>query len=632
VTKGTEGKKGPSQSTLLVQIARQGVQLFHDDQGQGYVLILLKGKDVADRSEFYKIRSTSFRRWLRRQYLLNKGTVPGAQAVNDAIETIEGFAEFSGELIEPRLRIGSFHGTIWIDLGRDEWEPVIVNDAEWAVISGAIADAVHFVRPKGMLPLPVPEPGGSIEELRTFLNLSSEKDFILIVAWLLGALRPTGPYAVLVLLGEQGSAKSTTARLLKSLIDPTSAVFRSYPREERDLVISASNSWVLNFDNLGGLPSWMSDALCRISTGGGFCTRQLFTDREEIIFNDTRPIILNGITDIVHRHDLIDRCIFVTLPPIPDQRRKLEKELNESFIKAQPRILGALLDSVSMAIRNRSNVKLDSRPRMADFAEWIVAAEPALPWKPGAFLDAYNENRASIHHSALEADLFANALLEWFKGQDEWQGKASDLLVKIEEEAGDSDQKKIESLRRKKGWPTDPTRVSVKLRRLSSFLRRVGVEVTFNERSGRGRTISIKRIFESSVTSVTSVISQEEQDVRNDAKHGTDDAGGFLASQETSNDFNEHDADDADDAEKGLFLLDGESSGEAGQVPFPVEPGRGAVAAGCGPSVFCRECKLFMADEVNPKQGCGICRGEKSWNGQRVQYPFKEHGCEHFQI
>lgn len=122
-----------------------------------------------------------------------------------------------------------------------------------------------------MLPLPLPERGGSIEALLPFLNLSNRNDFVLVVAWLLAALRARGPYPLLAISGEQGSAKT----VLRALVDPNVAPVRALPREERELTISANNGYLLAFDNLSGLPAWMSDALCRLASGGSFAVRQL---------------------------------------------------------------------------------------------------------------------------------------------------------------------------------------------------------------------------------------------------------------------------------------------------------------------------------------------------------------------
>src|SRR3974390_724986 len=234
---------------------------------------------------------------------------------------------------------------------------------------------VRFRRTPGMLPLPVPERGGSIETLRSFLNLPSGDGFVLIVAWLLAALRAGGPYPLLAISGEQGSAKTVLSKILKALVDPNAAPVRALSREQRELMIAANNSYLLAFDNLSGLPHWLSDALCRIATGGSFAVRRLYTDDEEVLFEAARPILLNGIEEVISRPDLGDRAIFLTLAPISEAQRRLENELWREFEVARPRILGALLDAVVHGLRAVDRVPRDRLPRMADFALWATACE-----------------------------------------------------------------------------------------------------------------------------------------------------------------------------------------------------------------------------------------------------------------
>lgn len=212
-----------------------------------------------------------------------------------------------------------------------------------------------------MQALPTPLPGGSIETLRRFLNVQGNNDFILVVAWALAVLRNRGPYPVIVLSGEQGSAKSTFSAVLRSLLDPNTAPLRALPREDRDLFIAASNGHVLAFDNVSGLPAWISDTLCRLATGGGFAVRQLYTDQDEVLFDAARPVILNGIEDIVTRPDLADRAIFLTLEAIPEKRRRPEKELWAEFNAARPQLLGNLLDAVSHGLKRLPDTRLDTR-------------------------------------------------------------------------------------------------------------------------------------------------------------------------------------------------------------------------------------------------------------------------------
>src|SRR5262249_36836984 len=193
-------------------------------------------------------------------------------------------------------------------------------------------------------------------------------------------LLPKGPFPVLCLHGEQGCGKSTLARLLRLLIDPNAAALRSEPRDPRDLIIAASNSWVVSFDNLSHLKHWLSDALCRLATGGGFSTRELYTDADEILFDAMGPAVLNGIEDLATRGDLLKRSIILTLETISDSQRRTEGDFWREFEVARPRILGALFDVVAAGLKALPTVKLTSLPRMADFARWVRACEPALGW------------------------------------------------------------------------------------------------------------------------------------------------------------------------------------------------------------------------------------------------------------
>src|SRR6266481_1155950 len=120
------------------------------------------------------------------------------------------------------------------------------------------------------------------------------------------------------------------------MVDPNAAPVRAFSREQRELMLAANNGYLLTFDNLSGLPHWLSDALCRLATGGSFAVRRRYTDDEEVLFEAARPILLNGIEEVISRPDLGDRAIFLTLAPIGDVQRRPENELWREFEIAQP--------------------------------------------------------------------------------------------------------------------------------------------------------------------------------------------------------------------------------------------------------------------------------------------------------
>src|SRR5204862_7224813 len=226
--------------------------------------------------------------------------------IGSALDLLEARAQFDAPERAVNMRVAEHAGRIYLDLADEHWRAVAIDRNGWKLVG---CPPVRFRRSPGMLPLPVPERGGSLEALRPFLK----KDLVLVIAWLLAALRPGGPYPLLAISGEQGSAKTVLSKLLKALIDPNIASVRAPSREERELMIAANNSHLLAFDNLSGLPVWLSDALCRLASGGSFAVRQLYTDDEEVLFEAARPILLNGIEEVISRPDLGDRAIFLTL-------------------------------------------------------------------------------------------------------------------------------------------------------------------------------------------------------------------------------------------------------------------------------------------------------------------------------
>jgi hypothetical protein len=353
-------------------------------------------------------------------------------------------------------------------LANENWEAVEIDASGWRIVTNP---PVRFRRSAGMRRLHRPVHGGSIDTLRSFLNVTSEEEFVLGVCWILAALRNTGPYPVLALTGEQGSAKSTFAILLRYLIDPNVASLRSLPREERDLAISANNAHVLAFDNVSHLSPWISDALCRIATGAGFATRQLYTDMDEVLLDASRPVILTGIVDVVTRADLADRALAIKLEPIEETTCRSERELMAAFSLRAPEILGALLDGMVQGVRELPKVNLQSRPRLADFAEWATACEAAF-WPSGTFMKAYQSNRHHLNEVALDADLVGTAIEAMMATRIHWAGNSSDLLSALNLIADDSQT-------RSKEWPVNANQLGRALRRCAPLLRRAGIDVHF---------------------------------------------------------------------------------------------------------------------------------------------------------
>ena len=211
---GDAGGRGPTQADILIDLA-QSAELFHTPDGTGFADL-----DINGHRETWPIRAKGFRRWLARRFFEETGGAPSSEALQSALNVIEAKAHFDAPERQVHIRVGGLDGRLYLDLGDETWRAVEIDATGWRVIDNP---PVRFRRASGMKPMPIPVGGGSIETLRSFLNVQTDADFVLVVAWALACLRNRGPYPVIVLSGEQGSAKSTFSAILRALLDPNTA-------------------------------------------------------------------------------------------------------------------------------------------------------------------------------------------------------------------------------------------------------------------------------------------------------------------------------------------------------------------------------------------------------------------------
>ncbi|MEQ9379381.1 MAG: hypothetical protein RJP95_00850 [Pirellulales bacterium] len=469
------GKKD-SQATIAAEMWT-GWELWHTQDDEAYVTF-----SVNEHAEHWPVTSQKIKRHLSKCFFDEQGTVMSSEALTSAIHLLEGQALFDGEEHEVHVRMAEYDDKLYLDLCNPEWQVVEITAAGWRVLNES---PVKFRRSEGMRALPGPEHGGSIDELRHFLNVDDDS-WSLIVAWIVSAFRPRGPHPLLGVFAEQGSGKSTAGRHIRKLIDPNRAPLRSEGRNVHELMLAANNSWCLAYDNISYVTPQFSDALCRMSTGGGFTTRKLYCDQEEQIFDARRPVLLTSIEEVVTRADLIDRCVIVRLQSIAEGSRRPEDEIDRAFDEAHPRILGALLDAVSGALRNLPSTKLPRLPRMADFAMWATAAEEALGWASGTFMQAYERNRESANELAIEASPIGPPLLSLLRQHGKWEGTSTQLLRALKFHAN-------EDTTRLRIWPKNGKSMSDHLERIRPNLRAIGWEID-RKRESQQRTLIIRPV------------------------------------------------------------------------------------------------------------------------------------------
>ena len=395
-----------SQATALADLGAVRCELWHDADGNAYATITGETHD-----EHWRIDSTGFRDWLSWLAHSEMGTAPSAETLKSACNALGGQAKFDGDEHEPRRRVAKDSSGCWLDVGDDQWRAILVTATGWKIMN---KPAVRLIRTKATRPLPEPVSGGSVDALWSLVNVP-EQERMLVLAWIIECFRSDTPYALLELTGEQGAAKSSAQTIFRRFIDPNQVPLRGKPKTTEDIYVAAANSHLLSYENLSGLSNDQSDALCTCCTGGGYAARQLYTNGEESILTAHCPVVLNGISPVVLRPDLLDRSVSITLPEITV--RKTDDEIREATEAAAPGIMGALLDLFSNALAVLPSVVIppEQRPRMADFATLGEAIAKVQGTEEGHFLSLYTDHRRAAIGRTIDASPVAAAMVDYPK-------------------------------------------------------------------------------------------------------------------------------------------------------------------------------------------------------------------------
>lgn len=458
---------------------------------------------VAGHWENYAIGSAEFERLIRIEFLTRHSKevggvrVPGIinkDALNEMVLTAKAQAWASEAEAVAVLRLGGWNGEIWLDLGRKDWTLVLVTAEGWRFWTGG-QPHVAFVRRRGMLALPMPVKGGEIRELRRFLNVK-DGEFVLLVGWLLGALRVLGPHAIAAITGSSDAGKTTVCRVLVALIDPNLANLVSLTTPD-NMYVAAYNRRVIAFDNVSAIDTEQADALSKISTGNGYTKRAMRTNAQQFMMYALAPMMFNGIPpNLAERSDLATRVIAIELPGFVGDTEGGEEEFWREFEVAQPRLLGALLDGVVGAMRGAASVSLAGRGRvrMADFARWAEAGCRALGFAEGEFLTALVTNQRRSLQLVFAQDPIAQAVVLLIEQQGCWRGTVRPLLAALAKAARKAKQEDLLA----RGWPTNDVHLGRKLRRSEAVLLKLcDIQITYGidlRPEGGKDGIEIKRV------------------------------------------------------------------------------------------------------------------------------------------
>ncbi|WCS20122.1 ATP-binding protein [Mycobacterium marinum] len=370
-------------------------------------------------------------------------------------------------------------GAVYLDMGDSAGRIIEISGGSWKIVATA---PVMFRRTKLTGRMPLPHPGsGDLDCLWEFVPID-ETDRPIVLAFLIAAwITPDAPHPILALLAEQGSAKSSVTRTLVDLIDPSPVPLRKPPRDPDSWVTAAAASWVVALDNMSGcLQPWLSDSLCRASTGDGDVRRALYTDADVAVLKFRRCLIINGVDLAIDQGDLGERIAAVDLGRISARRRRTEDDLSTAWEHARRRAFTGLLDLAAKVHQRLPAVQLDDLPRMADFGRVLQAIDEI---HDTAGLQRYRERMRRLAADTLGHPFIA-ALID---RNQPVEGRSSAELLRHMESAADPEW------RRPRDWPKGARAVTGLLTRNAPAMRSEGWVVE-NDGGRNKRNVALWRL------------------------------------------------------------------------------------------------------------------------------------------
>lgn len=478
----------PTTANALIELAIKHSDLFHDERGDGYAVIAHN-----EIRRTLKLRSKEFRRWLSGTYYATTERAANNEAIYTSLSVLEAKATYDGRQLELSNRFAKRDGVIYIDMADSRWRGVKVTAAGWEIL---IKPPVLFRRYSHQQALPDPVRKGKLSDIHKHLAVKAEDDKRLVEAWLVACAFSDVPRPAITFHGPQGASKTTAARCLKSISDPSLTESVDLGKSPADLAQVLDHHGVPCFDNLTSIQAWAADLLCRGVTGGAFSKRELYSDDSDVILSFKRPMIITGINIPTHAPDLLDRLLMIELERIQPDKRMDEATFWARFNADKPMLFGALLDAIAGALHHLPHIKLQRMPRMADFARIACAYAEFAGIGSEKMLEIIMQHTSRQTQEVLDADPVASAIRDFIQKQGTWKGTAASLLQQLNE---------FVSVPKPDGWPKQANNLTRKINVLHATLNEAGISIRrHKEGLSREKLLTLESIAESSSLSSAS--------------------------------------------------------------------------------------------------------------------------------
>ena len=483
--KSKKNSKVISVEEVVEQLKKENL-LFRDvEDGVGYMAVDKKGDQV------FKVESQECRKWLRNWFVKRyKRYGINRHNLDEICSYLASVAEIDGE--ERKLGVRLYktvdeYGDLKEVFYDTRAQATVKVDANGWLVIATPPIFKHFPHQQRQV-LPEKTDSRNLDILREFVNIEDDSDWLVFLVFAVSLFVPDDPTVLLCMNGDMGAGKSESLRMLIKLVDPSSLLdgMKMTWRVE-DLVRYASKNVALFFDNVSKITDNQSDDLCKVCSGGALTARKLYTDDEEMVYHIRRPVLMSGIPRLIHRADLNDRSIILTVKRVPENKRKTQAELDACFQAVKPQILGTIFNVLSDAIGKYGSIQPKEHPRSADWYKTACAIAASLDGHSQAEFElAFKRVKDGQVEYALEESPVAMAakfLVDKCGG--EWHGTATKLLdfdVTLSKEKMTNEENSfIEYLQEHPAWPKNASVLGKELARCRPILDTLGIDMIHGE-------------------------------------------------------------------------------------------------------------------------------------------------------
>lgn len=470
--KKSETEEENAIDTLLKDIEEEQHTFYYDRAETPYVCVTKDGI-----TQYMEVYGNDYKKYIRYMYYDRYQKAVPKDALQRVLDTLAVKAQKEGEEITPAYRCAYQEGKIYYNLADLEQTVICIDENGYRVIAES---PVPFIKKQNMSEQLLPQESDiSLRRLGTrYWKFATAEDRIMHWVLLISRFIAEGSQPLIYYFGDRGSAKSTSMKLDKMIVDPSEIDIKALPKNVTDVIASVTNQYMVCFDNVSHISDELSNIFCIVATHGYYSKRKLYSNNEECAVKLNARVSFSGITNLTTKPDLIDRMVCLKLNRIDSGKRRTETEIMGNFKKDLPFILDGIFMTLSKAIPIYENLDLEYLPRMADFAKWGYAIAEALGYGGDRFMKIYEKNQSELLENMASEDAVITVLIELMKKHHYFRGKVTELLSSLTEKAEDM------SIDTKVGWARDASALSRRLYEAQSVLSMFGVRINRGKSNG----------------------------------------------------------------------------------------------------------------------------------------------------